>query len=201
MALEATADSKPLQRHVRLHQRGDCLGKGLRPSRCGMHFHRIRRKLLEQWHQGIAPHHLIMGGDQSQWASGQTATTSVATGFINPHTIGRGRNGIGGTDPRTGPRAINGTEQRVELSLSEMGVTAITDAHHQPNRRSTSCRGPGQPCARGTHYSQIGRHINAMNSRAGVKSTEISNADKVLVAGPADQLDPAPRGKGLICPP
>ena len=52
--------------------------------------------------------------------------------------------------------------------------------------------GLGHATPRRGNRRRIGRHINAIDAHQAVKGAEVLDRRQVVVAGPADQLDPAP---------
>ena len=79
-----------------------------------------------------------------------------------------------------------------------MGIPPVTDADHQPGGVPGALSGPAEPRASSCDDSGIGRHINTLNTCNRIQRAEISNRSEVLIAGPADQLDPTTLAKGLI---
>ena len=160
-----------------------------------MHFDRVGLELCEQRGEIVEPHPMIGGFDQSKGTGRQTTATAVATTRVN---TGTGVNGIGRTDPLAGPRTVRGTEGRVKDSLAEMSIATIADADHQPGSVTGAFPRPAETRASGIHHSGIGCHINTLNTCNRIQRAEISNRSEVLIAGPADQLDPTTLAKGLI---
>ena len=140
---------------------------------------------------------MLRGLDQAKWTGRKAATTAIAASRFDPSTtslqkLWRSRDGISGADASTGSRAVARTELGVELSLAEMGVTAVTDAHHQPDRWSAMVASPGQTGTGGAYNSCIGRHIHTMHPCTGIKSAEVGDTRQILITGTANELHPMP---------
>ena len=128
-------------------------------------------------------------------AGRQATSTSVATPVVN--SCGQS-DGIRRTDPFTGTGTVGRTACGIKPSLAEMRVGAIADADHQPGARKVAFLQPVQPLTGSTHHSGVGGHIHTGNPCSSVQGTEVCNGSQILIAGPTDQLDPAPPGEALL---
>ena len=79
-----------------------------------------------------------------------------------------------------------------------MGIATVADTDHQPWGVTGAFSGPVEARARSVDHSCVGCHINTLNSCSGVEGTKISDCSQILIAGPADQLDPTTLSEGLI---
>ena len=73
-----------------------------------------------------------------------------------------------------------------------MGIRPVTEADHQPGATTPPGFCPVESKTCGTHHGRVSSDIDAMNPRGRKDSTEIGDRRKILIAGAADQLDPAP---------
>jgi len=151
----------------------------------------------------MAPLAMVMSPDQSMRASRQTAATAVTTGRIDawghwPHGRGQRRDRIRRTDTHTRTRTIRRAMDRIKLGLAEMGVAAITDAHHQPNRWCSLSTCPGQAHTGRAHNGRVCCNINAMHACTGIKRTEVGDRGQILITGSTNQLDPGPSLQGAL---
>jgi hypothetical protein len=87
---------------------------------------------------------------------------------------------------------------RIKLGLAEMGIAAITDAHHQPNGWCSVGLCPGQTHTGRTHNGRICGDINAMNASAGIERAEVGDRGQILITGSADQFDPGSTLQGAL---
>ena len=79
-----------------------------------------------------------------------------------------------------------------------MGIRPVTETHHQPGATAPPgfCPVKTQPCR--MHDGWVSSDIDAMNASGRKDSTEIGDRRKILIAGAADQLDPAPLFKSEV---
>ena len=136
-----------------------------------MNLERIGLQLCEQSGEIIEPHSMIGGFNQSKGASRQTAPTAITTAWVN---AGTGVNGISRTHSLAGPRTIRWAAGRVKDSFAEMGIATIADADHQPRSMTGAFTGPVETGTSSIDNSSIGCHINTLNTRYRINSTEIS---------------------------
>ena len=73
-----------------------------------------------------------------------------------------------------------------------MGIVAIAEAQHQPGAAGSTGFGPINPAADRGHHSRIYRAIYTVHPSQRKDAAEVFDRSQILVASPADQLDPAP---------
>ena len=98
MALEATAHRQSAQGQGNLHQAFHQEAKGLTPPWSRVNLHSIRLQLRQQRRQRWLREPLILGFNQTEWASRQTASTAIAALGQHPPNPA---NGISRADPFT----------------------------------------------------------------------------------------------------
>ena len=79
-----------------------------------------------------------------------------------------------------------------------MGIRPVTETHHQPGATAPSGFSPVKSQTSGTNNGRGSSDIDAMDPRGRKDSTEIGDRRKILIAGAADQLDPAPLFKSEV---
>ena len=160
-----------------------------------MNLQSIRTQLLQHGYEVFKTDAMIRGADQPERACGQTAPAAIAT-ILNDSTSRI--NGIGGTNRLAGPWTIRRAVRRIKRSFTEMGISTVADADHQPRETTGSFKGPSETDARRSHHGKVSRHIDTVDTRHGIQSAEIGNGRKVLIARTTNQLDPTPLRESVV---